>query len=238
MFKRYGKNPYETESEREMSSQSTTRATHTSQGTTSDRTAHSQQGSSSFTASPSLESNTATATLPPRIFEDSQKNTSSQGINVDFEDLSQDPWDDKISSLPSAPSLDSMGLEAEEPETVLGEGVSFKGELKFERCLRIDGHFEGELISEGRLVVGPKGVVKSNIRMHEVIVEGYVEGNMVVNDRVELRGDARVFGDIQAKTLSIDEGVTVVGMLCVNAGEGKDGPKQAEESSTSSTDES
>ncbi|MCB1136641.1 MAG: polymer-forming cytoskeletal protein [Chlamydiia bacterium] len=97
------------------------------------------------------------------------------------------------------------------PETTLGPGVSFKGELSFQRLLRIDGNFEGELLSEGKLIVGPTGIVKSNIRMREAVIDGRIEGNLHVKERLELRGNACIYGDIIAQTLATDEGVTIVG---------------------------
>ncbi len=126
----------------------------------------------------------------------------------------EEQWPEKIASLPASP-FHMDNFDGEEPETVLGEGVTFKGELSFKRFLRIDGHFEGELKSEGKLIVGPRGVVKSNIKMHEVIIEGYVEGNIISDERVELRSDAQVYGDITARILSVDEGVTLVGTVSV-----------------------
>lgn len=107
----------------------------------------------------------------------------------------------------------------EEPETTLGEGVTFRGELSFERLLRIDGTFEGELISNGKIIVGPKGKVKANINLKEAIIEGHVEGNIEVAERIELRGEAVVHGDITAKSLSIDEGVSIVGFVRVTPAE-------------------
>lgn len=109
-----------------------------------------------------------------------------------------------------------QGLVKEEPETTLGEGVTFRGELTFDRLLKIDGTFEGELISQGKIIVGPKGKVKANLHLKEAIIEGKVEGNIVVQDRLELRGEAIVMGDIEAKVLSVDEGVTLNGNVRVN----------------------
>lgn len=108
-----------------------------------------------------------------------------------------------------------MQLEKELPDTTLGEGVVFKGELTFKKLLKIDGQFEGELVSDGKLVVGPTGVVKSNIRMTEAIIEGKVEGNITVTNRLELRNKASVQGDIKACFLSVDEGVCIVGHVAV-----------------------
>ncbi len=106
-------------------------------------------------------------------------------------------------------------LKEEAPETTLGEGVTFRGELSFERLLRIDGTFEGELLSQGKVIVGPKGKVKANLNLREAIIEGEVTGNLTIQERLELRGEAVVHGDIVAKTLSMDEGVTLVGAVRV-----------------------
>ena len=113
------------------------------------------------------------------------------------------------------PTSPEPSLPEEAPDTTLGEGVVFKGELTFNNLLRIDGHFEGELVSEGKLIVGPSGVVKSNITMREAIIEGKVEGNVAVLDRLELREQAEVRGDIDARLLSVDEGVIIVGKVSV-----------------------
>ena len=107
------------------------------------------------------------------------------------------------------------GIPKEEPETTLGEGVTFRGELTFERLLRIDGTFEGELISKGKVIVGPKGQVKADLNLREAIIEGKVEGNITVEERLELRGTASVTGDITAKLLSVDEGVTLCGQVTI-----------------------
>lgn len=103
----------------------------------------------------------------------------------------------------------------EEPETTLGEGVSFKGELTFERLLRIDGTFEGILVSKGKIIVGPQGYVKANIELEEAVIAGVVEGNITVTGRVSLQGRAMVTGDIQAGSLCVDEGVRLCGYVSI-----------------------
>ena len=107
-----------------------------------------------------------------------------------------------------------QGMEQEdEPETTLGEGVTFRGELKFDRLLRIDGTFEGELISEGKVVIGPTGTVKANLNLKSAIIEGSVEGNVTVEERLELRGNASIEGDIKAQSLTVDDGVSIMGLV-------------------------
>ena len=113
---------------------------------------------------------------------------------------------------------DSMVREnifSEEPETTLGEGVSFKGELTFERLLRIDGTFEGILVSKGKIIVGPQGYVKANIELEEAVIAGVVEANIIVTGKVSLQGQAVVTGDIQAGSLYVAEGVRLCGYVSV-----------------------
>ncbi|MCB1181546.1 MAG: polymer-forming cytoskeletal protein [Chlamydiia bacterium] len=106
--------------------------------------------------------------------------------------------------------------KGEDPETTLGEGVTFRGELRFERLLRIDGLFEGELLSKGKVIVGPKGTLKANINLKEAIIEGKVIGNITVEGRLELRQGASVEGDIKAASLSVDDGVKIMGLVEVD----------------------
>lgn len=126
------------------------------------------------------------------------------------------PKDNPI-NLSSKLNTQNLEIIEEVPETTLGEGVSFKGELVFERLLRIDGSFEGSLISNGKIIVGPKGKVKADINLQEAIIEGQVEGNITVKEKVELRGGAVVYGDVKAKNLCVDEGVTIVGHFCISS---------------------
>jgi cytoskeletal protein CcmA (bactofilin family) len=140
---------------------------------------------------------------PPRIFDSSTMTTPS--------------LPNPTNKLVEAPTwTEPVSLDSEEPETTLGEGVTFKGELSFQRLLRIDGHFEGKLTSTGKLFVGPNGVLKSDdIQLREAIIEGKVEGNIKVEERIELRGDAIIRGNIEARTLSVDEGVSITGHVKV-----------------------
>lgn len=109
----------------------------------------------------------------------------------------------------------SMGyLRGDHPETTIGEGVVVKGELSFQRLLRVDGSFEGTLHSEGKLIVGPKGSIKADLNLSEIIAEGHIEGNITV-ERLELRRNAVVLGDITAQSMSVEEGVSITGLVQV-----------------------
>ena len=114
------------------------------------------------------------------------------------------------------PSPRSKSLCEAEPETVIGETLQIEGKIRFERLLRLEGKFQGELLSRGDLVVGPRGeVVGDLMRMNEVVVHGKVIGNINV-ERLELCGSASIYGDITCKTLLMDPTVVLVGKLNVN----------------------
>ncbi len=141
--------------------------------------------------------------IPPRIFDTPRQSTASIMSN-----------DDKTSTLPH--HFQGM-VKEEDPETTLGEGVTFRGELSFERLLRIDGTFEGKLLSQGKVIIGPTGKVKADLNLREAIIEGEVEGNITVQEKLELRGDASVKGDIKAKSLCVDDGVEIIGVVQVTS---------------------
>jgi len=167
------------------------------------------------------------AEVAPRLFEVSERSQPQRApapypaAREELRRISEEEdGDDELWSQSDSLSIHrSHSLDMDEPETVLGEGISIKGEIQFQRFLRIDGTFEGSKISgEGKLVVGPTGLVKSDVDLSEVIVEGTIEGG-VTADRLELRGDAKVIGGVRARLMSVDEGATLCGQVEVSPGE-------------------
>ncbi len=104
---------------------------------------------------------------------------------------------------------------AEEPEVIIGEDVTIKGEIVYSSTLLIDGTFEGTIKTEGKLIVGPKGAVKSNVSLEEAYISGKVEGDILVKTKLVLKYPAEIYGNITAPSVSIEEGVTIVGQLCI-----------------------
>ncbi len=102
----------------------------------------------------------------------------------------------------------------------LGADVEFNGSLNFKEKLSINGKFEGDLNSEGGvLIVGRDAEVKADVRVGNLIAEGRIYGNITANDKVELRAPAQIFGNIEASRLSMEEGVVFVGNSNVNPSE-------------------
>ena len=128
------------------------------------------------------------------------------------EEETMEPQEDRFSLPKKEAALSSI----EDPDTIISEKVTIKGELSFDNLLRIDGTFEGNLNSKGKLIIGPTGKVKSDLTLSEAFIAGKVEGNITVEGRLVLRGRAEVYGNITAKTISVDEGVTLVGQVLVS----------------------
>jgi len=102
----------------------------------------------------------------------------------------------------------------------MGADVEFKGTLTFREKLLINGKFEGDISSEGgTLMIGRNAEIRAEIKVGNLISEGKIYGNTSVNDKVELRSPAQVFGDIQAARFSVEEGVVFVGNANITPGE-------------------
>jgi len=104
----------------------------------------------------------------------------------------------------------------------IGKSVVIKGELSGSEDLYLDGQVEGSILLKGNnLTVGPNGQVKANVDAKGIIIQGKLEGNLHVSDRVELRKSAVVMGDIATQKIAIEEGAYLKGKVDV----GKDGGK-------------
>jgi cytoskeletal protein CcmA (bactofilin family) len=99
--------------------------------------------------------------------------------------------------------------------TVIGPDASFKGELSFEKGLRLMGKFEGKINSGGRLHIAREARMSADAESGAIIVEGEVKGNLTANDRIELKQTARLEGDLRATKLTVDEGAVFSGHVTV-----------------------
>jgi cytoskeletal protein CcmA (bactofilin family) len=99
--------------------------------------------------------------------------------------------------------------------TVLGPDASFKGELTFEKGLRLQGKLEGTVTTAGKLHVAKEAKMSANVEAGTIIVEGEVRGNLIANDRIELKNSARYEGDLTAAKLVVEEGAVFSGHVSV-----------------------
>ena len=93
----------------------------------------------------------------------------------------------------------------------LGQDTEFEGNLSFKGMVRIDGRFKGEINTEGTLIVGETAVIDSDIHASNVIISGEVRGHIVAGERIEILSPGKVFGDIEAPSVTINTGVIFEG---------------------------
>ena len=110
--------------------------------------------------------------------------------------------------------------------TTIGPDASFKGEMSFDKGLRLQGKFEGKIVSGGRLHIAREARMQADVETGAIIVEGEVKGNLTANDRIELKQTARVDGDIRATKLTVDEGAAFSGHVTVGPDAVKNRPPQ------------
>lgn len=99
----------------------------------------------------------------------------------------------------------------EEIATNLSADTHFKGALSFERTLKIEGGFEGEISTTGTLLVGKNAEIKAEIKAKNAFVEGTITGNVTIEEKLYLRNSAKLLGDIKAGKLVVEEGAIVTG---------------------------
>ena len=99
----------------------------------------------------------------------------------------------------------------EEINAFLGKNTEFEGKLFFSGTVRVDGHFKGEILSEGTLIVGDDALIESEVQVSRLIVSGEVRGNVFAAEKVEIHPPGKVFGNIQAPAVVMEEGVVFEG---------------------------
>jgi cytoskeletal protein CcmA (bactofilin family) len=106
-----------------------------------------------------------------------------------------------------------------EISALLGRGTEYKGKLTFEGRVRVDGRFEGEVFSEGILIVGEGASIDATIDVGTLIVlGGVVRGAIRARELVELHAPCSVLGDIETERIFIGEGVHFEGRCQMNNG--------------------
>lgn len=101
--------------------------------------------------------------------------------------------------------------------TIVGEGCTIRGELRFADGVRIDGEVHGDVVGEGPaptlVVVGDKGRIEGKLQAGHVIISGEVSGSVRSDELLELRASARIDGDVRYEALEMHKGASISGEL-------------------------
>ena len=97
---------------------------------------------------------------------------------------------------------------------VLGKSVSVKGQIFSREDLTLDGEVEGTVeLQEHRLTIGPNGNVRASVKARELVVLGALYGNVETTDRIEIRKEAKLIGDIKTARIVIEDGAYFKGNI-------------------------
>ena len=105
------------------------------------------------------------------------------------------------------------------PESIIAGNTIIAGKISGSDAVRIVGQFEGEIRSEGLVIISAQGKVNADISCESLILEGTVNGNVVQAGTVEIRGSGRIHGNITCDRIALAEGAFVDGAIHMSASE-------------------
>jgi len=119
-----------------------------------------------------------------------------------------------MTTLPGRSASDSHDTHRSGGQAVLGKSVIVKGQIYSREDLTIDGEVEGTVeLQEHRLTVGPNGRVTAGIKAREIVVLGTIHGNVETTDKIDIRKDAKLVGDIKTARVVIEDGAYFKGNI-------------------------
>ena len=96
----------------------------------------------------------------------------------------------------------------------LGPGLEIKGEISGNEDLKLDSKLEGRVLIGGfRVTLGPRARVDAEIVAREAVISGELTGNVRASDRIEIKKDASVVGDLKTAKIMVEEGAFVKGAI-------------------------
>lgn len=108
--------------------------------------------------------------------------------------------------------------------SVFGPTLRFKGELKAQEDIKIEGRIEGTIQHQQRVIVGAKGEVVATVNATTIDVDGRVQGDMSAKKSIKVSQSAVVRGNIRAPSVSITEGANFNGGVTMESNAGSQGP--------------
>lgn len=119
-----------------------------------------------------------------------------------------------MSAMPSRTPAESFSETQRGGPAVLGKSVMVKGQIYSREDLTIDGEVEGTVeCQEHRLTVGANGKVTASVKAREIVVLGTIHGNVETADKLEIRKDAKLVGDIKTARIVIEDGAYFKGNI-------------------------
>jgi cytoskeletal protein CcmA (bactofilin family) len=118
------------------------------------------------------------------------------------------------------PYTPPKNLSSPMEQATIGRSVVIKGEVSGAESLYVDGRIEGTVnFADNRVTIGRNGVVVANISAKEVVIMGTVTGNIQCTDRLDIRSEGSLCGDVVTPRICVEDGAVVKGAIEVRAAE-------------------
>jgi cytoskeletal protein CcmA (bactofilin family) len=99
----------------------------------------------------------------------------------------------------------------------LGKNVTVKGQIFAREDLTIDGEVEGTVeCHEHRLTIGPNARVQAGLKAREIIIQGSIQGNVDATDKIDIKKEAKLVGDIKTSRIIIEDGAYFKGSIDIS----------------------
>ena len=110
----------------------------------------------------------------------------------------------------------------------LGKNVTIKGQIFAREDLMIDGEVEGTVeCQEHRLTIGPNARVPAGLKAREIVIHGSIQGNVDATDKIDIKKEAKLVGDIKTSRIVIEDGAYFKGSIDISKAAAKSGAPAA-----------
>jgi len=140
--------------------------------------------------------------------------------------------------VPPAPTPEpARSAPATGEQATIGKGLYIKGEITGSESLYVDGKVDGSInLAGNRVTVGRNGQVAASISAREIVVLGKVRGNITATDRVDIRAEGALTGDVAAARISIEDGAFFKGGIDIRKPDAKQAAPAAAPSEPAKTE--
>jgi cytoskeletal protein CcmA (bactofilin family) len=144
------------------------------------------------------------------------------------------PTPNPIEAKKEQPPMSSSPFKSPESDmsrgaATIGKAVKIIGQIFSKEDLYVDGDVEGTIeCQDNKLTIGPNGKLQAAVRAREVIVLGQIKGNVEAADRIEIRKDARLVGDIKTARIKIEDDAYFKGSIDIVKADAKSAARPAQ----------
>ncbi len=110
-------------------------------------------------------------------------------------------------------AISSIADGAGDISAFVGKGVEFKGIISYSGTVRIDGYLDGEIHTDGMLLIGEDAIIQAKITAGTIVSKGKITGEVVAKECIKLRAPAVMNGSVKTPVLSMEDGVLFNGAL-------------------------